>query len=532
MSVTVADLLKLPSLRNARVAAGRKGLEKPVSSISVLEYAAPNDLQDELFRSNAFYGSEIVITGFMNIPSDVAAQCLNIRRLAAAGEVGLILFYVGIFIPQVDQSLIDLADQLDFPLIVMPENQMGQCYSEVICEVMEAIFKEQNSAAGLVGDLLQRVSLLPEHQRTLDTVLRLLSDRIRASAALTDPSCHVLSAANWPRTLALEPEAVLHGLSALPESYGAPAELDDGRFLLYRCTLSETAASGREFFLLKEGAPLPPEVVRQAAEAVRLSVNLWGRGHDREVMGELVRAILRDEPLKMRRLADIFCVDVASIHSMWLFHGPKSQAERFRRDALPLVRETLAHACHTLVADYYGEDLVIFMDWTETAPPPADMADALCAQAEAASLDAVLTICQDLPTTADVRRAYLIIQSAQPDACRIWPGRRRYTFQEMDFAHSCREAVDQGEASVRELLAPLDVLDRQREGAELIRTLQVYLLDAGSNIAKTAQLLFLHKNSVKYRVRQINSRLGYPAEKLPEAFSLYTACAVRRLLTL
>lgn len=176
MSVTVADLLKLPSLRNARLAAGRGGLDRPVSSISVLEYADANALQSELFENNEFYGSEIVITGFTSIPRDVEAQCANIRRLAGAGEVGLILFYVGIFMPKVDRELVELADSLDFPLIVMPEKQMNQRYSEVICEVMEAIFRDQNSAAGLVGDILQRMSLLPEHQRTLDAALRLLSE--------------------------------------------------------------------------------------------------------------------------------------------------------------------------------------------------------------------------------------------------------------------------------------------------------------------------------------------------------------------
>ena len=41
MSVTVADLLKLPSLRNAEVVAGKGGLGKIVSSISVLESTDP-----------------------------------------------------------------------------------------------------------------------------------------------------------------------------------------------------------------------------------------------------------------------------------------------------------------------------------------------------------------------------------------------------------------------------------------------------------------------------------------------------------
>ena len=532
MSVTVADLMKLPSLRNARLAAGAGGLGKPVSSISVLEDAVPNVRQDELFKNIEFYGSEIVITGFMNIPRDVAAQCVNIRRLAAAGEVGLILFYVGLFMPRVDPALIALADELDFPLIVMPERQMNQRYSEVISEVMEAIFRDQNSAAGLVGDILQRMSLLPEHQRTLDAALRLLSDRIRASAAVADRGRRVLSAANWPRTLELEAEKVLPALPGLPESWGPPMPLEEGRFLLYRSTLADTSDAGMELFLLKEGGPLPPETVRQSAELIRLAVNLWGRGHEREVMGELVRAILRDEPLKMRRLADIFSVDVASIHSMWLLHGERDQAERFRREALPLSQETLAHTCRTLVADYYEDDLVIFMDWNEEAPPPSAMAEELCGQLEQAGLEAVLTICQELPTTADVRRAYLTIQGALPDAGKIWPGRRRFTLQELDFAQSCRETLKQGEAAVQRSLAPIQPVRRGKEGAELARTLQVYLLDTEGSVSHTAERLFLHKNTVKYRMQQIRGRLGYPADKLPESFSLYTACALERLLGL
>ena len=528
MSVTVADLLKLPSLRNARLAAGRGGLDRPVSSISVLEYADANALQNELFENNEFYGSEIVITGFTSIPRDVEAQCANIRRLAGAGEVGLILFYVGIFMPKVDRELVELADSLDFPLIVMPEKQMNQRYSEVICEVMEAIFRDQNSAAGLVGDILQRMSLLPEHQRTPDTVLRLLSDRIRASAALSDRARHVLSAANWPRTLEFRPEQVLPALPALPQPWGAPMELEGGRFQLYRCSLSDTA-SGMELFLLKEGTPLSPETARQSAEVVRLAVNLWGRGHDREVMSELVRAILRDEPLKMRRLADIFHVDVASIHSMWVLHSLRAQGD-FPRDVLPLVLEALSHACGALVADAYEGDVVAFMDWLPEAAGAETMAEALCAQMAQAGLDGVLVTCQDLTTTADVRRAYLAIRKALPDALRIWPGRGRYTLREMEFAQACRETVAAGEAAVQGALAPLEPVRALREGAELVHTLQLYLLDTDRSVTQTAQALFVHKNTVKYRLQQLGARLGHPVAKFPEAFGLYTACAVERLL--
>ena len=39
--------------------------------------------------------------------------------------------------------------------------------------------------------------------------------------------------------------------------------------------------------------------------AVQFSVNLWSRHHGGIVISELVRAILQDEPIKMRRLAEV-----------------------------------------------------------------------------------------------------------------------------------------------------------------------------------------------------------------------------------
>lgn len=130
MAVTVADLLKLPSLRNAEVVAGKGGLQKIVSSISVLESVDPEVLNDALFHNDEFNGSEIVITSFINIKDDVELQCRNIRRHAEGGEVGLILYYVGVFMKDIDPRLIALANQLDFTLICMPRNRMDLRYSE------------------------------------------------------------------------------------------------------------------------------------------------------------------------------------------------------------------------------------------------------------------------------------------------------------------------------------------------------------------------------------------------------------------
>ena len=311
MSVTVEDILKLPCLSGARVIAGKRGLQKVLASVSVLEFADPNMLQEELFRNNEFYGSEIVITAFANIADNIEQQCANIHRLATAGEVGLILYYVGIFMPHVDQRLIDLADRLDFTLIVMPENRMDLRYSEVICEVMEAIIKDQAAEISLLTDVLDQMSRLPEHQRTIDCVLRMARDRIRTSLILVDSQSRALGQANWPMSLELQ-AAELPYVDAM-----LPVTLPNNR-TIWRCPLNQANPKSMELYLVKDGMPLSKELVTQTVELVRLAVSLWSSKHAEVQISELVRAILLDEPLKMRRLADLFHIDVASIHSMWV----------------------------------------------------------------------------------------------------------------------------------------------------------------------------------------------------------------------
>ena len=73
MSVTVEDLMRLPSLRQAKVIGGSGGMRRVVSSISVLESTKPEILVNELFPDtrSGYSGGELVITGFINCTDDV-----------------------------------------------------------------------------------------------------------------------------------------------------------------------------------------------------------------------------------------------------------------------------------------------------------------------------------------------------------------------------------------------------------------------------------------------------------------------------
>ncbi len=77
---------------------------------------------------------------------------------------------------------------------------------------------------------------------------------------------------------------------------------------------------------------------------------------------------------------------------------------------------------------------------------------------------------------------------------------------------SLREAIarlcgqDAVAQALRELLAPLETYDAKHD-TDLVHTLHVYV-QQGGNIAATAEALFLHRNSVGYRLQRIQEVRG------------------------
>ena len=531
MSVTVEQLLKLPSLNRAKVVGGHGGLSKVVSSISVLESTDPGLLVDEVFPQGEFFGSEIVITGFLNSVDNVPLQLASIRRLAEGGEVGLILFYVGVYLPCIDPRLIALADELDFVLITMPEGDATLRYGEVISDVMDCIYRDRTQSSSVVLDILAGVSALPKHLQTVNTALRMLSDRISASVLLCDSSFHLLNLVAWPRGIEAEVAEGFRAMRALPppDSSMVCPFVPDSR--IYRMSLGTDSGQRMELLLIKAGLPFDAAVLSQVLDATRICISIWGRRHGEIAVHELIRAILQDEPLKMRRLAEIFHVDVASLHEMWIVQSSAENAKSDFQVLLPSARECFAGFSGSLIMDVYGGRLLIFMS-TPPSQQEAQRRSVSLLDAVAGKLpDAVLCRCSGLQNTADVREAYLNFREGLSDAMQIYPTRRIYTSGDISFARSCRLVIQGGEAAIDACLRTISPVQTDSEELDLAATLSVYLLDGAMSITLTAGLLFIHKNTVKYRIQRISNLLGYRPDKMPELLELYKACAVRRLLS-
>ena len=523
--MTVGDVMKLPCMVGAEVVAGQSGLSHPVESVNVLEYGWPTELLNRFFRDNKFDGNDLLISALASIANDVEAQCENVRRYHAVSSVGLVLYYVGIIVPRIDQRLMDLCNELGFPLICMPRGQTALRYSEVIREVLFEVYREQQREQFFVSTLLDRISGLPAQQRSMETLLQMLSEHLRVSVILTEQRQELNTAVFWPRSLRLVvADHLLDWLKELGSGGQIQVPLGDGEGYLQSCPYLMGDSDNLRLFILKYREPLSEDTLWQASECVRLFIHIWNKNHGKFVISELVRAIINDEPVHKQRLAQMFRVRIEDLNQMWLFIPRQEQTEHDEH-LLRTCTDYFSAFSDPVLVSYYEDTLVVFTHALQS--DKHETGDLLGTQ----ELDGIrrryeIVCCDSLDNSTDARQAYLVSMAQWRTARRIYPRAEVLRSENVMFAKLCQEIM----ASRENLDLYLRLLSGLRNAnAELIPTLTAYLLDAGSNMAETARLLYVHLNTVKYRLRQVQELTGFSPTQLPGAYSLYIAAAINRI---
>ncbi len=535
MSVTIADCLELPSLKDASVVAGHKGLGKIVASVSVLECSEFSLLSSpQLFRAN-----EIVLTAFFAVRDDIPAQRKTIEMLHDSGNVALVLYYLGYFFPALDQQVIEAADELDFPLIVMPANRMDLLYSEVIGEIMEAIFRDRQSETLFVNHMLERISQLPEWQKTLDNVMQMLADQLKCTLLLTDASLKCYCFVKRPTSSSLTEDQVLNlfrekefsRISRLAGNAG------HSQVTAFRVPLSGKHLRLLSLLAIDESGRLSKEAVDQAVELLQLFSSIWN--YDLEALDPeaLVPAILGNNMDQARNIAEAFRIDLSALDTMLLFRpedtAPTLQDKVKRNEILlSILRKETDEYEKTVICGFYCGVSVVIAELSGNDVPEDTLPYRLIDRLREFPALAPPALYLNQREPEEFRRQFSLYQEYFNVARTIYPQRTWFSSAELEFTARCCGLIKKGPENSQEYqvlqdcLAPL----RHREnGSELLDTLAVYLLDTESSTRRTGELMFLHKNTILYRLGEIRKVLRCDLIRMPEAYRLYQAAALYRL---
>lgn len=532
MELTVGDCLKLPSLSTAEVLGGRQGLSHRVYSCTVLEWS-----DRKMFKPPYFRDGDIVVTSFYYEKSDIAAQCATIRQLQGVGTAALVLFHVGTVIASVDPALIALADELDYPLILIPSHR-DVSYSEVIQDVMEAIFFKKSAQNRFADVVLQRFSSLPEAQQNISKLLELISQSTQSHLALYSSELKYISGAAHPSFPAafvqdFQPESSLDELISTP-SFPIPAEVHKQTIYLYLQEVTHRVSPPLFLFFITPNERMELFVLQQAAETLLLANDIWHLGITENRRSRLLHHLLYDtsnfDGDDLRSLQGYIEKPGVLLYLRSDNHASRLSGVQLQRlvseltgffDAqrLPILLDTAEGAAVILILEPLPFDYVEEMT--------GSILETLGEQEFSARL-----ACVPLANLTTIKDTYSHLCSSWESMVQIHPHRTAFDLFHMRIAHECRQIIGEGPQRIKREWMLLELLERGdgKDNEELLDTLATFFLDAGGSIAKTAELMFVHANTVKYRIRKARTALGAECFEAHGRHYLYLALAIRRIL--
>ncbi len=148
MGISVRDIMKLPSLREIKLVAGEKGLDKFIEWVYVAEC-----FENPIESIQWLDGKElIIITGrnFKNNPYLIEEIIQSISDNKGRG----LIVNIGKYIEKVPKEAIELANKLEVPLFELPWHVQLVKVSQEVCKAIILSYVEENSVTHFLSNIL------------------------------------------------------------------------------------------------------------------------------------------------------------------------------------------------------------------------------------------------------------------------------------------------------------------------------------------------------------------------------------------
>ena len=502
MSVTILDIMHLPSLQEARIVAGMNGINRSIASVSVLEAAAAKDLDIDLPGHATNYGQEIILTAFVAYRDSVDAQCEAIHALHKEGEAGIIIFYVGSILPSIDPRVIDLANELEMPIIVMPEGRLDLRYSDVICEIMEAIINDRRENSYFTTEVIERISHLGTSQRSINNAVAIIRDRVQCSIYLMDELGRMLNMAEWPNGRNLPADKFYTTLTNdTAQITGVQEVYIDGKTYLADIETIQSTGSILYMLVVKEKGSLTQESCKQIKYIIKTYINLWTENYGQLDTKQLVSSIINDEPEKMRHIANAIKINVDNLSCAYFFYLKDGSHEFICLQKMrEIIKDFISVYKNTFLTDIFDDTVIVFADRRRERID--DDLPNLLHELEVRGLLCCVIINDTFETTQDVKHAYWAFQNYKKEISILFPRKQVVTGGEVSVVGRAKDNANTSSMSLA------DQLLTQKREADLMTTLEVYMLDADRSMQRTADYMNVHKNTIKYRLKCIEETIG------------------------
>jgi purine catabolism regulator len=522
--LTVRDLLALPSLAGAEVAAGAAGMEQLVRWVNVMEvpdilpWVKPN----ELLLTTGFPLSHV--GGASSVDSAALAELID---GLAEGGVAALGVKTGRYLDELPPVMLDTAERRGFPILVLPRTV---AFDEVMSDVFTQLVDRQSWALD-VADRLHRAltaivleggdlpQIAGEFAALFDAAVLICSPDGRVQTTVgTDADCAALAVLPlFDPSGRFRTEQVHAGLQDAPAPH--PGQL----------AIAPVIAGGTDHgFIVAYGpegglGPVTVQALERAATVAALAITkqLAVSAVESKFRGDFLRDALMGVAGPAAQVVEHclqlgwdvgrpLAVVVAQFDDPVAQPAPTATGERTPQDRLTAAWQQVVRARDRAAPVVgFSHEVVVLV------PAAADTVEAVVAELVTAvagdrgggrrsfstGISRVIQSVADLPTAYDQARKAVLVGRRMRG-----PGAVAH-FDSLG-VHRLLSLVSDPE-ELRSFAAEVlrGLAAETTEANDLRNTLQV-LLDTNCNVAETARSLHFHYNTLRYRIGKLESIVG------------------------
>ncbi|GIP24916.1 CdaR family transcriptional regulator [Paenibacillus sp. J23TS9] len=501
---TVREMLKLPVMEHATLISGEDGLDRIVQYIDIWEVP---DIGNWLRE-----GEMVLTTGYStrNNPSLLAEMVEQLAKVNGAG----VAIKPERFIPHIPQEMIDKSNLYHVPIIQLP---IGMAYIDITYHVMEQILNRQAVLLKRSEEVNRALTGLVLNNRGMQVVADKVSELIGSPIWVVDQAGEVLASS--------------------PEGYPYRSSKDNrqwevnvdnkilGKFVVEKRELDEF-----DLMLIEQARLVFSLELMRDKIAMDTENRLRGTFFE-----ELILNPVADERLIASRgrqlgLAPEWSWEVAVIETDDPMYNEDESAVMaaiqsfIRRESA--IRKVRSHL------QIYGGKIVLFLpsiksmsadNHSQDPDKPLLWSDELHRQLK--SWESVRIGIGRPCSLFEAHRSYNEARTAVSIGFRLNRGRQLFKYTEVEMIQLLLETTDLARLGrfVEEKVGKLAEHDNA-SGTNYLSTLYHYLATGGS-LNETSKRMYIHRNSVNYRIDRIKTITGFDLSSAQIRYELYLCSA-------
>jgi purine catabolism regulator len=525
MPVTVEQILALDVLKDARLLAGRGGLDRKVTSVTVGEVP---DIADWLS------GGEMVLSTMFAVMGDLERQREFCRRVMTSGAAALFVKTTR-FVENVPADVIELADKRRFPIVEVPQ---GLRWTRLMQDATEVIINRQASQLeqsqsihrNLLGVVIRGggwQELADEASRLLEGPVTILDVSLEVLAASTDlpltttdleARLGLADVREYFAGTAREEQLFRFQVPSLPTMFVLPIVAGHKR-LGYVCALTESAElSSMETLVLEHSATIA--ALEMAQDRVRFETEVRLKG---DFVDDVISGGERASASLLRRGAFLGC-DLSRGATVVLLGVDEFDGTVARRgldqEELEKQVERFFSQCSRFVSSSEPSSLVslksghvlIFL-CGKTAQDGAALsrfAATLRGIAQANGLSVSVGVGGFASDSAQMGRGYQEALVALKVGRKLSGPGHVLHFRDVGTYRILLDIWERDPDEIRSLyeetIGPVDRYDEEN-GTQLTQTLMTFFRQ-NESLTKTAAELYAHRHTIRYRLEKVGEISG------------------------